>query len=445
MKQNLALLLAFSMLLLVLTGCEHFVPSDGVESRPPLMPPSEEGTVPTGGPEATEEPDPAEETYGFTVFPEGNYLADPKFDTDEFLPDYDMDINFVQHGSTQKEGLCVTEDTIYFYWDGHLLFTDKGTGITLPLCGKPECTHTDRSCNAYIGGEVAGLRVYDGKLYWIEDGQNVMRMGLDGTAHESVTSLDPSLRTQISGDATWVIHRGYLYVAGGNAVVTAGQTGCSFIVYAQPLDGGEGFTILDGTGPGGGTQYCGLKPAGNELYIMTYSFTYKDPEKREGIIKYVNYYKWDSKTRRVERLYTQDENSPVNLNTYEYCFPLPVPGDGLYFCCIEHAEDDSVVCRIYKCSFETGAVELTAELPDSDTWPRFTEKHIIVSDDGCYLFYDYNGHFLSKVGPTNPPPSAMLMGEDNQYVYYRNDGDFDAPRDGYAAIPLDGGEVLVLH
>ena len=47
------------------------------------------------------------------------------------------------------------DERLYFFngfgFSDKLMYTDLETGITAPLCGKPECTHEDASCNASVG------------------------------------------------------------------------------------------------------------------------------------------------------------------------------------------------------------------------------------------------------------------------------------------------------
>ena len=69
--------------------------------------------------------------------------ADDIFMTEGYLPDYDAQNQFSCH----KEAALVG-DTLYFKCGSSMYFYDMGTGITEPLCGKPECTHTSGSCNA---------------------------------------------------------------------------------------------------------------------------------------------------------------------------------------------------------------------------------------------------------------------------------------------------------
>lgn len=66
---------------------------------------------------------------------------------------------------------------------------DLATGISGPLCSKPECTRTDRSCNAY------GLSMYDGRIYWVEyvygsRSYRIVSAAPDGTAQTTVRILD---------------------------------------------------------------------------------------------------------------------------------------------------------------------------------------------------------------------------------------------------------------
>ena len=242
MKKTIAVILAFLVLVTMLVSCEHFVPA-GEDERPSL-PSSGEGTAPAGGTEATDGTEPAEENHGFTVFPEGNYLADPMFDTDEYLPDYDVDLSSVHRFST-LDNLCSTETTVYSIRNGldagsslFITYMDKATGISLPLCGKPECMHNDGNCNANVN-RPRGLCVYDGKLYWQDYGQ-VMRMNLDGTEREKVCYY-----SDYGSNLVIVFHRGYVYYTSEKNDIKDGKAGNRVRVCALPLAGGDPIVLLD--------------------------------------------------------------------------------------------------------------------------------------------------------------------------------------------------------
>ena len=107
--------------------------------------------------------------------------------------------------------------------------------------------------------DASGLRVYEGKLYWVDGGLNgswnLMSMNLDGTGRNTVTSMRWARDTlHTTQSTTYVIHRGYAYVSGTkHEVIVNGERMSSVSICAQPLDGGEGFTIwnklIDGYGP----------------------------------------------------------------------------------------------------------------------------------------------------------------------------------------------------
>lgn len=117
----------------------------------------------------------------------------------------DSDRSFAQFGTY----VCETEDTVYFMTTGTVYFErlhdynsasmlyylDKATGISVPLCGKPECKHDDESCNAYISStQPVSLADYNGRLYWIAMGNDnkyhIYSAAYDGTDRQSVRELD---------------------------------------------------------------------------------------------------------------------------------------------------------------------------------------------------------------------------------------------------------------
>ena len=83
-------------------------------------------------------------------------LLEEKFDTDVYLPDYDVQKEYVHSG-----GNFAKNGSIYYVKVGTWLFYyDEVTSTSGKLCGKAECLHNDKQCNAYIGDGV-GLQVYD--------------------------------------------------------------------------------------------------------------------------------------------------------------------------------------------------------------------------------------------------------------------------------------------
>ncbi len=447
---------ALCIVILLLSGCEAFLPG-GVLSPIDTADLSGSGADTADAPGTAEQGgsfDPADDNYGFAVFPEGNYLADPKFDTDEFLPDYDADLSFVQPFSTAQSlngTVWTTDDTVYAYdaENYRILYVDKATGIWGPLCGKPECPHTNSNCNAYISSPDA-LRVYDGMLYWSGG-----RMKLDGTDRERGPWTDNY--TKIKNNPEAVIHRGYVYTAGSDHMYTSIGAKSRVSINVTAMDGSESFNLLTKPLPGEGAN-CMIRPVGNDLYIEIYSFLDYDESDPESDSYFITeFYRWSSKTRKAELLFTRDSSDEIGVAVDVHGF-LPVPGDGIYFSGGRDREDGRVDVGAYKYSFATG------EITEVFTHPNFNEdrteryssfvrcmKDRIIDDmytstlgeDGkvtdyvaSWEIYDLDGRSAGVIMPQTETVSNLL-GMDDDFLYY-------VSGDQIALQPLDGGEVLLI-
>ena len=109
-----------------------------------------------------------------------NYLLDEKFDTEAYLPGYDMQLAF-----QSADGQFCSEGSVYYtILNSWIFYYDRESDTSGILCGKPECAHKDASCNAYAGNMMGCIQVYDGQLYWLS-GSTLYRMDLDGTNREA--------------------------------------------------------------------------------------------------------------------------------------------------------------------------------------------------------------------------------------------------------------------
>lgn len=175
------------------------------------------------------------------------YLLDTRFDTEEFLEDYDVSMDY-----TASQGMLTRAGDVYYASMGNLaVYHDIQTGVTGALCGKADCAHDSMNCNAFLDLGGANIQVYDGKLYWLQmnpTGWSLYRMGLDGSGRERVQDMtDPE-----SYDLQFAIHRGYVYtmtiksdVSGGSSsrileikqYVLGAQEEEPYTIYTQAYDG----------------------------------------------------------------------------------------------------------------------------------------------------------------------------------------------------------------
>ena len=123
-----------------------------------------------------------------------------------------------------------TPDCYYHLRDGLIFFCPRGTAAFYPLCGKPNCSHSDENCNAWCG-EGGSFGYYDGALYAADANAGsirVVRMNLDGTDHEVVANVD----TSKFGIYYCVFHHGKLFIAGqDNPSKTDLREPCSVIAF----------------------------------------------------------------------------------------------------------------------------------------------------------------------------------------------------------------------
>ncbi len=317
----------------------------------------------------------------FASYPDGNYLADAKFDTDDYLPDFDKNPDFDASSLVASNG-----DTVFFCGtreDGSqcIMFVDKKSGAVAPLCGKPECLHNDENCSAYVCRSsealLRALSFYDGMLYWLQqDGAKLRlcRQKEDGTAREIVSELSGSA----FGSSSVFLHRGYAYVMNITNKVVDGITLSSSTLRAIPLDGGEAVKIADSDA----SMY--VEPLGNGIYIMLYECVGQNLGEMNTGKQTLELYRWDMKTRVAELLavdkHTDDdgteEKNPEELSLSP-CGITSVPGDGIYFQSqtaykVEGGRwSNSVTIRKY--SFETEKIEDVIPALTAGSYDYFAE------------------------------------------------------------------------
>lgn len=137
----------------------------------------------------------------------------------------DFQKNMNQSTSFRLSEMCETSEGYYFTYSGMVYYLDKETGESTVLCGKPDCSHQfteGGGCNAQANTQM--LTYYNGKIYynesdsvlengsWVDKGERLYSMNLDGTEHDAVQNLDfvPRGDTNMFVNAP-MIHRGNVY------------------------------------------------------------------------------------------------------------------------------------------------------------------------------------------------------------------------------------------
>ncbi len=164
---------------------------------------------------------------------EDGRVLDPRFDTEEYLPQYDMQNEF-----SFTNVACETEDIIYYMMsmaEQQIHYYNKETGEGGILCGKPECTHAENGCNSFAI-TAGGLNIYDGRIWFITwnpsaPGSILYAMDLDGTERERIQTLSYQ-----GGHSTKMhLHRGYLYIGVSQREVIDGEPSYHFTITRQEI------------------------------------------------------------------------------------------------------------------------------------------------------------------------------------------------------------------
>ncbi len=167
--------------------------------------------------------------------------------TDRESGEQDRDLDFPREMYSRyvlRPDVCVAPDgeTLYYFAgvrgksDQILCFLDLETGISMPLCGKPECTHRSSACNAWTSSG-RDLQFYDGRI-WFTDGSGIFRVDPDGNNREAVSGIDNDLLYYGGGTVgTTFLHRGWAITGRNLAKILGGATNQGVEVYALPLDG----------------------------------------------------------------------------------------------------------------------------------------------------------------------------------------------------------------
>lgn len=190
--------------------------------------------------------------------------------------------------------IAVSEKGYYFIYSDILYFKDKNSGLCVPVCAKPECSHEDKdldSCNAYFNSYTfypqLGLFYYNSNLYILgndgkgKDGQGeglyLYKVSMDGTKREMLYSLGEFVSSLDSLNLRFFMHRGKGYLSYSE------ETKATLLSFEIDSEKPEMKTvdILEGKAP----EFYRLSGYGD--YVIYQYFFYKDKnlEKFNGGIK----------------------------------------------------------------------------------------------------------------------------------------------------------------
>ena len=150
------------------------------------------------------------------------------------------------------------------------MYYDNNSDSAIPLCGRPECLHDDRDCNAYCGyDDVLTIQFYNGKLYYVTEGLDVMVMECDGSKHRLIYNLFDAEFPR--SNTYWYFHHGYLIVRGDYNYISNGDPQCRREIRAYSLEEEKDYISIYKEDVSLSEQrlYMAQQPQEEHLYIVT--------------------------------------------------------------------------------------------------------------------------------------------------------------------------------
>ena len=380
---------------------------------------------------------------GGTIAP-GNYLIDPMFDTDEFLPGYDRENHFIPRCPWVRVGDTIIHslengNTKFFY------YYDCNSGENGILCGKPDCTHEGddrKDCDGFVIKIIGpDLSCYNGKLYWVgsEPGAlayfYLMESDTTGANRRKVRRIS---REMMLGtvNPSFVVHRGYVYYTGIKYRTEGTKDIASFVFSFSPISSknDEDFeVVLD---------------IDNDIYAMDYSLCYVGNCVYIGVSLSDRFelYRFNSKTRELETLIDPIPDFGAKIwvsSKHEVYLWQGTKGEQKLF----HLDDGKLVTKMDFSHGErrtysaliNGIVILSRKVEDNR---RYYEIYTVDGKQiysGLLVPEEYKGLSGDKLKGISGP--VYGCDENNLYVGYSDDRDQSAPKFLFLRFKFKDGNI----
>lgn len=301
----------------------------------------------------------------------------------------------------------VTDTGVYFMScvDGgssYLLYADHGSDVVVKLCARPDCTHSDRLCNAYFEN---GSSVYcDGSYLYVGEHAGtiikVYRLDLDG-----------GNRTQIMDSSA--VREGF-NKGGGNVIISNGYC---FFTLAKMVSGEieetDFYFKLDGS-----MEQPEPLPEGRYVTYNDGRNQILSGEGQNDGRPWSGRYLWDPETNTAEWIVDQPE--------YFYGY---VSANGIYYI------DNGVVCH-KKAGGETIEQLFDTGLEGEHELKGFPEYFVIINrvhwwkegqenaglEEQILRFYSWDFEYLGECKIDYEVPASYILediiaGETESYIY----------------------------
>lgn len=175
----------------------------------------------------------------------------------------------------------------------NLIYVDLDSGESMPLCARPECLHNDDKCDAYLNYfESPELMIWNKRIFWINVGNELYSMRLDGTDRRFEKRLDKELFVNDRFGLT-VIKNGRLYSCSTIGSIKNGEPISICTVYSEPISGNGSSEII----------YRGEASWMYTTGTISEDSLFFTIQKKESDVYHIEFYTFSLETGKTDLLY----------------------------------------------------------------------------------------------------------------------------------------------
>lgn len=304
----------------------------------------------------------------------------------------------------------------YYYMDSYgkyIKYYDIASDDEIVLCSKAECSHDNRECNAYLGGEyLYQVYFYKGYLYLLNISKGnieLVRCKADGSGREALGELCESSDYNVSV----VFLNDYVYFSKRQSEISDSER--EICIYRMSLDKREVETVY--TYNGVNSAFMKLRGYGSNLY-----FTIMSIEEENGKF---------SRSGKGLLCYNSESgavNKVIDESIYDYCIDTDkgyiyyyVYGEGLY------RANDKIKEKVFEATDQTGFCDLSYDgrfvYMENSSWstfsPAFMKNDMDITE---YIWIFDDGEEFKTIDVSGEHILSIINGDSQYFFASRYDG-----------------------
>lgn len=210
-----------------------------------------------------------------------------------------------------------------------LYYMDADTGVSTLLCSKPDCSHNDTDCNAWLSVNYGSDQIYyyNGYLYAYKyNDENglvyLVRISSDGSERKELFEIGKG--KEVPYCLAFHDNSVYVHIRQGGV---SGYDEITSVIRRRSLDGKEDENIYEKTSIG--AQVYGVKCYGNKIFFMVEEQSRASKDSQERLFNRQGLFVYDCGTKKYEQ-FIDGAVSDYTIDTDNNVIYYYLVNDGLY-------------------------------------------------------------------------------------------------------------------